>query len=326
MMDADELALVRTSLRHLLTSTPPARLPLALLDQGWDDLVADDGDRVIAALFEEHGAARAASPALDVVMLGAIAAATSSEAAGLDAATTAVVLPALSRRRITSATVTNGNVVVQGLLTAGWERAATVLAASPAGVHSIDGSRLDMASTGALDSSLTLQTASGTVPLAAAPIVAGHDAWERAIDAGRRALASELVGIGRVMMSTTIEYITARKQYKRPIGSFQSVQHRMAEAHVAWCAAADAVVTAYEEHDSWSAMAAKALAGRGVLQVGASCFQVHGAIAFTEEHELHRYIQRANMLDALLGTYGDLAWEIGQQLLGGGSVPRIPRL
>ncbi|HUF96809.1 MAG TPA: acyl-CoA dehydrogenase family protein [Ilumatobacter sp.] len=317
-MELQELELVRTSLRHLLASTEPAQLPLALVEQGWDDLVAGDPDAVIAALFEEQGTARVAGPALDVVMLAAIGA--------VDPSTHALVVAPFQRDVTCSAVRRDGVLHVDGLALAGCDRADRFVIGDDSTVWTVACASVTVAPTGAFDPAFGLGRVTGVVPIESATAIAGAQEWCDAIAVGRRALASELIGIGQHVNTITVEYVGARVQYRRPIGSFQSVQHRLADAHIALCAARDAVITASEERDEWSAMTAKALAGRGVLQALANCFQVHGGIAFTDEHELHEYFERATMLDSLLGGHRDLAWAIGSQLLTEMALPRIPRL
>jgi alkylation response protein AidB-like acyl-CoA dehydrogenase len=215
---------------------------------------------------------------------------------------------------------------IDGLALAGCVRADRFVITDSSTVWTITSDAVTVAPTGQFDSAFGLSRVTGVVPIEDAVAIAGASEWCDAVSVGRRGLASELIGIGQHVNMITVEYVGARVQYRRPIGSFQAVQHRMADAHIALCAARDSVVTAYEERDEWSAMAAKALAGRGVLQALANCFQVHGAIAFSDEHELHAYFERATMLDSLLGGHRDLTWAIGSQLLTEMAVPRIPRL
>ena len=67
---------------------------------------------------------------------------------------------------------------------------------------------------------------------------------------------------------------------------------------------------------------AKCLAGRAACLASENCLQVMGAIGFTEEHDLHRFIARATVLDVLFGSAHQLRIELGRALLRRGSMPR----
>lgn len=86
---------------------------------------------------------------------------------------------------------------------------------------------------------------------------------EQAIaDLARRALSFELVGVVREMVAIAVDHATERHQFGRPIGSFQAVQHRLAEAKVALEAADQAAQRSLHSDDALVATMAKLLAGR----------------------------------------------------------------
>ena len=119
------------------------------------------------------------------------------------------------------------------------------------------------------------------------------------------ALAAELTGIAQRAMEMSVDYARDRKQFGRPIGSYQAVSHRCAQMlletegarsgsyYAAW--AADA------EPDTLplAACMAKAYASDAGWRVCTSALQVHGGIGFTWEHDLHFFLKRAKV-DALL--------------------------
>ena len=73
----------------------------------------------------------------------------------------------------------------------------------------------------------------------------------------------------------------------------------------------------------FAAVAAKALAGRPFrLAASEHCLQVLGAIGFTLEHDLHRFILRGPVLDRLYGSERELRVELGRALVDRGRVPR----
>ena len=147
-----------------------------------------------------------------------------------------------------------------------------------------------------------------------------------AVAIGRRALAAELVGLSERMLDDTVGYVVERHQFGRPIATFQTVKHRLADVKVATSAARAALRTAWIDDSPTSAVAAKCLAGRAQRVAAANCHQVHGGIAFTVEHGFHRFIRRGQLLDSLLGRADDLVRELGADLLERGRVPRTPPL
>ncbi|HET6187967.1 MAG TPA: acyl-CoA dehydrogenase [Trebonia sp.] len=121
--------------------------------------------------------------------------------------------------------------------------------------------------------------------------------------------AAELVGVVRESVRRTIEYLRAREQFGRPIGSFQALQHRTAdmvadlracEATIEyvgwyWGGAPDASTTA-----AWVAAAA-ALVDEASIAAMRECFQFHGGIAMTAELWFHHWFRRASRLAAYQG-------------------------
>ncbi|MEV7015940.1 acyl-CoA dehydrogenase family protein [Streptomyces sp. NPDC093991] len=161
-----------------------------------------------------------------------------------------------------------------------------------------------------LDPSLPLRcvTAGGSLPVAA----------------GRRALGWWLLGTGRAMLALARRHVLDRHQFGRPLASFQALRHRLAETYVA-LEGAEAVLTAAEDDDV-SALLAKAVAGRAALTAARHCQQALGGIGFTAEHDLHRHVKRALVLDGLLGSARDLTREAGSVLLREGRAPRLVEL
>ena len=161
------------------------------------------------------------------------------------------------------------------------------------------------------------------VELAEAPEV---DDWPGVVALGQRALGHELVGASRTMLRLAREHAVDRIQFGRPIGSFQAVRHRLAEALVAVEAADAALDAAWEDATPWSAMAAKAVAGQSARTVRRHCQQVLAGIGFTTEHDLHRFVRRTMVLDALFGDSRTLTARIGQGVLDAGAVPPLTPL
>ena len=141
--------------------------------------------------------------------------------------------------------------------------------------------------------------------------------------AGRVALGWWLLGTGRAMLALARQHAVDREQFGRPLASFQAVRHRLAETLVALDGAEATLVAATDE---LGALLAKAAAGQAALTAARHCQQVLGGIGFTAEHDLHRHVRRAMVLDGLLGSARELTREAGALLRAGGSAPRLVHL
>ncbi|MBV9512955.1 MAG: acyl-CoA dehydrogenase [Mycobacteriaceae bacterium] len=140
------------------------------------------------------------------------------------------------------------------------------------------------------------------------------------LTAGRRALGWWLVGTSRAMLTLARRHALDRVQFGRPIASFQAVRHRLAEALVA---IEGAEATLRSAGDDLGALLGKAAAGQAALTTAKHCQQVLGGIGFTAEHDLHRHVRRALLLDGLLGSCRELTREAGSEVLRRGSAPRL---
>jgi alkylation response protein AidB-like acyl-CoA dehydrogenase len=324
MIDADELALVRASLAHVLSSSTPAEMPAALLAEGWAELVAGDPGAAITALCTEAGRLRSNAPVADVAMLWA---------AGVDEIdSAAVVIPLpmdLGPLRLGNREATGPDPV--GVVLAGAERAERVVLLGAGGVESVPVAAVQRSAIEGFDPALGLSTA--TVDRTTVEPLATASA-EKVLAVGRLAVTAQMVGAVQEMLTETLDYVIARRQYGREIGSFQTVKHRLAEVKVGVTAASAGLRAAWEvgDADGWgaggasAAMAAKALAGRAHQLASTHCFQVHGGIAFTVEHGFQQWVRRGLLLDALLGGHEALVGELGRRIITGRAVPRVPAL
>lgn len=163
--------------------------------------------------------------------------------------------------------------------------------------------------TEALDSELPIhRTAQGNaVPLEAARLAVGW--W--------------LIGSSRAMLSLACRHALDRVQFGRPVASFQAVRHRLAETFVA-IEGAEATLRAAD--GNLGSLLAKAAAGQAALTAARHCQQVLGGIGFTAEHDLHRHVRRALILDGLLGSSRELIREAGARVRAEGSAPRLVTL
>jgi alkylation response protein AidB-like acyl-CoA dehydrogenase len=121
------------------------------------------------------------------------------------------------------------------------------------------------------------------------------------------ALALEAVGVAQKALELGVEYVSAREQFGKKIGTYQAVSHPLADTYVetelarslaywaAWCVAED------DEQAPVAVAAAKAQAAETAVAACERSIQVHGGIGFTWEHVLHRYYKRAQWIDAFGG-------------------------
>ncbi|MDA4106777.1 acyl-CoA dehydrogenase [Mycobacterium holsaticum DSM 44478] len=142
----------------------------------------------------------------------------------------------------------------------------------------------------------------------------------------RRAVGWWLVGSARAMLTLARQHAQDRVQFGRPISSFQAVRHRLAETLVAIEGAEATLILPGTESPDLTAMLAKAAAGKAALTAARHCQQVLGGIGFTAEHDLHRHVKRAMVLDGLLGNTKELTRKAGAGLRARGSVPRLANL
>jgi hypothetical protein len=127
-----------------------------------------------------------------------------------------------------------------------------------------------------------------------------RDTWTAAVGAGRLALAYEQIGVAQAMLDLAVRHVSERTQFGVPLGTFQAVQHRLADVHVDLEAARAIARTAWIGGDPNTAAATHLAARRAVTSATSHCHQVMGAIGCTWEHDMHRFIRRGLLLDVLL--------------------------
>jgi alkylation response protein AidB-like acyl-CoA dehydrogenase len=125
------------------------------------------------------------------------------------------------------------------------------------------------------------------------------------------------------MLALARSHVLGRTQFGRPLASFQAVRHRLAETLVALDGAEATLLVA---EDDLGCLLAKAAAGQAALTAARHCQQVLGGIGFTAEHDLHRHVRRALVLDGLLGSARELTREAGALVREGRSAPRLVQL
>lgn len=151
--------------------------------------------------------------------------------------------------------------------------------------------------------------------------VGGGDAVTATVAAhGAAATCAAMVGGAQRVLDMTVQYATEREQFGSPIGSFQAIQHQCADMGVdvlsSRLLAFEAIWRLDEGLDaSHEISMAKAWVSEAYRRVVASGHQVHGAIGFTQEHELHRYFRHAVASELAFGD-GDHHWALVADDLG----------
>ena len=116
-------------------------------------------------------------------------------------------------------------------------------------------------------------------------------------------LAASLMGLAEKACELTVEYAKTRRQFGHPIGSFQAVKHRCADmalrARLGWLQTQLAClkVEAGARDAALQAAAAKLTAAHAAHENGRVAIQMHGAIGFQSECDVHWFMKRAHVYD-----------------------------
>ncbi|OBI94991.1 acyl-CoA dehydrogenase [Mycobacterium alsense] len=194
-----------------------------------------------------------------------------------------VALPPRVPRAVDAAAA--GLVLLANLDEAGGVSEAVLAGAQPAGYASVDPSRrlYDVTATG--------------------------ESWQadtkRAYEFGALATAAQLVGAAEALLHGAVDYAKQRSQFGRVIGSYQGIKHKLADVHIAVELARPLVYGAALTVDPRDVSAAKAAASEAALLAARASLQTHGAIGFTQEHDLSLWLLRVQALRSAWGTPED---------------------
>jgi len=129
----------------------------------------------------------------------------------------------------------------------------------------------------------------------------------RALNIATAALVAEMVGGMQRVLDLTVDYAKMRKQFGKPIGTFQAVQHQCADMYLETESSRSAAYYAAWalEHDAPDAATAtsiaKMYASDACRAVGNRGIQIHGGNGFAWENDLHLYYRRAKASETMLG-------------------------
>jgi alkylation response protein AidB-like acyl-CoA dehydrogenase len=194
----------------------------------------------------------------------------------------------------------------------------------PGGPYALDADASDLVVHGA-DDRLLLTGAHGPVrpsldparrlarPLGGDPLADGGrtaEAIAHAADWAAFLTAAQALGVGLALLDRTVRYARERVQFGVPIGAFQAVKHRLADAMVALEFARPLVYGAAVALEGQApsagaeAAAAKAACGEAAYGAARAALQTHGALGYTSEHDLSLWLGKARALRTAWGTPG----------------------
>lgn len=165
-------------------------------------------------------------------------------------------------------------------------------------------------SVAAVDSIYAYPMAKLSTMVATAPVSA-HEAtalrkWLRI------ALAAEAAGLMKAAIDSTVAHVSVRKQFGRPLGSFQALQHRLAECAVLAGGVKWLALKAASTADDGDAALAAFHAQESTARITYDLHQMLGAMGMTLEHPLHLWTYRLKALQSELGGRGAQAQAVAQ--------------
>jgi alkylation response protein AidB-like acyl-CoA dehydrogenase len=157
--------------------------------------------------------------------------------------------------------------------------------------------------------------------------VASRQAIGAALTVGTVATAAEGLGASWAALTLAVEYAKERRQFGRPIGAFQALQHHLADLYVEREAARATIFAAAAAIDDGASSAgelasiAKARAARASRTVVEGAVHAFGGIAFTWEHDVHLLQRRVHECERRFGDALDHERVLGDLIAGRASTP-----
>lgn len=153
----------------------------------------------------------------------------------------------------------------------------------------------------------------------------GRTLWDAVLNRASLATAAQLLGLAQRMLDLGIDYSAQRKQFGKPVGSFQAVKHHLADVAVKIEFARPVVhraAYALSRGDSRQSVLvshAKLAAGEAALLAARRSLQVHGAMGYTWETDLQMFMKRAWALEAAWGDRAFHKTRIASHIFADGS-------
>jgi acyl-CoA dehydrogenase len=199
-------------------------------------------------------------------------------------------------------------------------QADTLLVAAQDGLYLVDPTAATITPHDALDRTTRL----ADVELTGVPgeRLEASGTWQELLDRAAALAAADLAGIARTALTDTVEYDKTRVQFGKPVGSFQALQHALADVHLAVTMAEYAALYAAHALDvdapdkALAVSVAKAKCGDAANLATSAMIQYHGGIGFTWEHHAHFYLKRAKRLEYAFGDASQHRERIAALALG----------
>ena len=194
-------------------------------------------------------------------------------------------------------------------------------------VHAVARSAVKVEANASIDLSRRLGKVSWT-PSAATLLAdgeAGRALWAQTLNRGALSVAGQMLGLAQRMLDLSVDYVAQRKQFGKPIGSFQAVKHHLADvatqiefAKPVLYRAAYALAHGEAGADA-RVSHAKLACGEAAWVAARKGIQVHGAMGYTWEVDLQMFMKRAWALDAFWGDRGLHKSRIADAMLADGA-------
>lgn len=154
---------------------------------------------------------------------------------------------------------------------------------------------------------------------------AGRRLWADALNRGTLSVAGQLLGLAQRMLDLSVDYAAQRKQFGKPIGSFQAVKHHLADVATRIEFAKPVLYRAAHAlaHGTPAAAIhashAKLACGEAAWLAARHGIQVHGAMGYTWEVDLQMFMKRSWALDASWGDRGFHKSRVAEAILAEGA-------
>ena len=194
-------------------------------------------------------------------------------------------------------------------------------------VHAVARSAVKVEANASIDLSRRLGKVSWT-PSAATLLAdgeAGRALWAQTLNRGALSVAGQMLGLAQRMLDLSVDYVAQRKQFGKPIGSFQAVKHHLADVATQIEFAKPvlyraAYALAHQEADVDARVShAKLACGEAAWVAARKGIQVHGAMGYTWEVDVQMFMKRAWALDAFWGDRGLHKSRIADAMLADGA-------
>ncbi|MFC9839655.1 acyl-CoA dehydrogenase family protein [Rhodococcus sp. NPDC127530] len=295
---------IRAAVHALIEATPEGVTTEELVDFGFADLLEEDPQLAVSGFFEEAGRMAAATAGL-----GILAHWTTSDTVAENPALTLALTQGLYGVVLGPRETGTRFLAVDVESRRGW------LFDAPESL----GRRVN----GIAPANGLVEVA---IPNADPETTLSSDVARRVVDNLLRAVAYQLVGLGTRMLEISIEHVSNRIQFGRAIGVNQTVQHRLADVHVALEGTRAALEATWEDDGSLLIAVAHSRANEAADLAVRHSLQVCGGMGFTEDFALAPLVRQTLLLSGLFDATNHVGRELRAHLTSAGRVPRLGQM